>query len=110
MSDDTIKRIREQVKNSEKISSEQKNKLNTLIKELEKEMQSLSEQDSDKAKTIAGFAEISAHEAIRETDNDELFDIAGKGLSSAVKDIEVSHPKLVSILNSISVMLSDMSI
>ncbi len=88
----------------------EKEELLILVSNLKKEIEVLSKTDKDQARSIANFAEISAYEAIREKKQPQLLEHSLNGLTSAVDGFEVSHPKLTSIVNAVSVMLSNIGI
>jgi hypothetical protein len=81
-----------------------------LLGTLKSEIASLSKTNEEEARSIAGFTEISTHEATRTQQNPELLDLSLKGLSSSVGGFEKSHPQLVQLVNSISTMLSNLGI
>ena len=62
------------------------------------------------AESVVGFTERSTYEVIRQTKNPQLVAIALQGLSASVEELEVSHPKLVHLVNAISVLLSNIGI
>jgi hypothetical protein len=70
----------------------------------------LSKTHEEQAQSIAGFAEISTHEAIRSEQNPRLLKLSLEGLSSSVDELEKSHPRLVQIVNAISHTLSNLGI
>jgi hypothetical protein len=107
---DTIAKIESKLQNSQNMSAERKAELLDLLNTLRAEVNELSKTERDKAQSIVGFAEISAHEAIRDQKNPELLDLSLKGFSSSVTEFEKSHPRLVQIVNRISTMLSNMGI
>ncbi len=74
------------------------------------EITRLSETQIDHAESITGFTHLSTHEATREDKDPDLLHLSLQGLSSSVKGFESSHPKLVEIVNSICVMLSNIGI
>jgi len=77
---------------------------------LRTEVSHLSKIDAEDAQSIAGFTEVSIHEAIREDKNPQLLKLSLKGLSTSVKSFENSHPKLARIVNSICNSLSNIGI
>jgi hypothetical protein len=107
---ETIAKIEAKLQNSKSMSEERKSELLDLLNTLRSEVNELSKTDRDKAQSIAGFAEISAHEATRDQKNPELLDLSLKGFSSSVTEFEKSHPQMVQIVNRISTMLSNMGI
>ena len=110
MIDDTLKKIETQLNVSESIPAERRRELLQLLATLKSEVAGLSETHGDEAQSIAGFTQVSAHEATRETPRPELLDLSLQGLRSSVEGFEKTHPKLVQIVNSISNTLSNLGI
>ena len=110
MIDDTISKIEERIRASESIREERRQELLGLLGRLKSEVQEFSRSHTDEAQSIAGFAELSTHEATRPKQNPELLDLSLRGLSSSVSGFEQSHPKLVQIVNAISSTLSNLGI
>jgi hypothetical protein len=74
---------------------------------LRAEIDELARTDADRAKTIAGFAELSAHEATRPKPHPELLKLSVTGLQESVQEFEKTHPRLVEIVGSLSTILSN---
>jgi len=53
---------------------------------------------------------LSAHEATRSEKNSELFNLSIEGLTSSVQGFEVSHPRLVELINTFCAMLARLGI
>jgi len=70
----------------------------------------LSTTNSEQADSIAGFTQLSTHEAMRTEQNPQLRELSLQGLRSSVEDLEQSHPQLTQIVNRISKTLSDLGI
>jgi hypothetical protein len=84
-----------------------------LLKQLETlraELDQLARTDADRAKTIAGFAELSAHEATRPKPHPELLMLSVTGLQKSVQEFEATHPRLVEIVGSLSAILSNIGL
>lgn len=110
MIEDTVSKIEAKIQSSESIKDEKKRELLQLLGTLKSEVATLSETHGEEAESIAGFTEISTHEATRAEQNPELLELSLKGLSSSVEGFEKSHPQLVQIVNAISNMLSNLGI
>jgi len=89
---------------------ETRRELNTLIGTLRREVAALAETNAEDAETIAGYTRVSLHEAAREKRNSTLLQHSVDGLSSAVDDFEASHSSLVSAVNGLCALLSNMGI
>lgn len=107
MIDDTVSHIEAKIQASDSIKEDRKRELLQLLGTLKAEIASLSATNQDQAQSIAGFTELSAHEATRPKQNPELLQLSLKGLSSSVDGFEKSHPRLVQIVNAISTTLSN---
>jgi hypothetical protein len=110
MIEDTISKIEVKLRDSGSVSEEKKRELQELLATLKSEVATLSKTHNEQAESIAGFTEMSAHEATRSKQNPELLELSLKGLSSSVDGFEKSHPRLVQIVNSISQTLSNLGI
>ena len=110
MLNDTISKIEAKLQNSSSITEEQRSELLHLLSTLKREISALSQTHEEQAQSIAGFAELSAHEATREEKNPELLKLSVQGLSSSVEGFEKSHPHLVGLVNRIATTLSNMGI
>ena len=110
MIEDTLQQIETRLKGSESLREERRTELLNLLNTLKSEVADLSKTHSEEAQSIAGFTNLSAHEATRSEQNPELLSLSLKGLTSSVEGFESSHPQLVRIVNSISQTLSNLGI
>jgi Mg2+ and Co2+ transporter CorA len=110
MIEDTLRKIESKIQGAEAIKDERKHELLQLLGTLKSEVAKLSRTHGEQAQSIAGFTEVSTHEATRETRNPETLKSALQGLKSSVDEFEGSHPKLVQIVNAISNTLSNLGI
>jgi hypothetical protein len=110
MIQDTIAKIEARLQKAESIKDENKAELLQLLSTLRGEISELSRTNAEQAQSIAGFAELSTHEATREEKNPELVQLSLKGLSSSVEGFEQSHPKLVQAVNAVCTALSNIGI
>ncbi len=110
MIENTINKIEESLRQNESINQEKRQELQALLAQLKGEISQISGTHSEQAASIAGFTERSASEAIRTQQDSKLLDISLKGLAASVEQSEQSHPKLVSVVNSLSKTLSDLGI
>lgn len=101
MVQETIGRIEERLRAQEFLSGKQREELLGLVADLKEEINGLAQTHHDDAKSIAGFAETSVHEATRETKNPELLRHSLDGMEMSVRSFEVSHPRLVGLINNI---------
>lgn len=110
MIEDTIGKIEARIEGADAINKDRRQELLQLLATLKSEVATLSKTDDEQAQSIAGFTEVSAHEATRAQQNPELLKLSLKGLSSSVAELEESHPRLVQIVNAISNTLSNLGI
>src|SRR5579862_765812 len=110
MIEDTVSNIEAKIQASDTIKEDRKRELLQLLGTLKSEVAALSRTNGEQAQSIAGFTEVSTHEATRAKQNPELLKLSLKGLSSSVGGFEKSHPQLVQIVNAISNMLSNLGI
>lgn len=101
MVDKTVLRIEERIRDNESLSADKKRELLSLVAELKGEVHGLAETHRDDARSIAGYAETSVHEATREEVDPELLRHSLDGLSLSVRRFEVSHPGLTGLINNI---------
>jgi len=110
MPNDTINRIEERLKSARTLNDETRKELLSLLTELKKEVSGLAETHGDQAQSIAGFAQLSAHEATRDAKNPDALKHSIGGLEASVSEFEQSHPKLVAAANRICTALSNLGI
>lgn len=110
MIEKTISEIEAKISSAEAVSPERRQELLQLLGTLKTEVARLSKTNSEQADSIAAFAQISTHEAMRTEQNPQLRELSLQGLRSSVEDLEQSHPRLTAIVNRISKMLSDWGI
>jgi hypothetical protein len=110
MIEDTIGKIEARIQGAEAIKEERRSELLHLLGTLKSEVAELSKTHEEQAQSIAGFAEVSTHEATRKEQNPELLKLSLEGLGSSVRGFEESHPRLVQIVNAISSTLSNLGI
>ncbi len=109
MIQDTISKIESRIGQSG-VKDDSKAELLTLLGTLKSEVAELSKTHGEEAQSIAGFTEVSAHEATREQPNPALLEHSLGGLSASVDGFEKSHPRLVAIVNRICTTLSNIGI
>ena len=84
-----------------------------LLRQLETlhaELDELARTDADRAKTIATFADLSAHEATQPKPHPELLKLSVTGLQKSVQEFEATHPRLVEIVGSLSAILTNVGL
>lgn len=110
MIDATIKKIQDRLEHAAHLNPEKRKELADLVNQLREEINALNDSDPDQARSIAGFAEISTHEATRNTPREDTMSSAIAGLESTVSGFEAAHPKLMAVVNRIAATLSNLGI
>src|SRR6266496_2106260 len=91
MIEDTIGKIETRLQAADSIPEDRRDELLNLLNTLKSEVAELSKTHGEQAESIAGFAEISAHEATRSEQNPQLLKLSLEGLNSSVQGFEESH-------------------
>lgn len=110
MIEDTLQKMEARLERAQSMTPENREALKTLLAELRAEIAELGEDDAEPADSIAGFAEASTREAIREQPDADLLDVSLTGLQKSVRRFEVSHPRLTGVVNRICHALADLGI
>ena len=110
MIEETISKIETRIHGAESIKDDRREELLQLLGTLKTEIAELSKTHGDQATSIAGFTDLSAHEATRAERNPELLRLSLTGLGSSVAGFEESHPRLVQIVSALSRTLSNLGI
>jgi len=110
MIQETISKIEARVKEAQSLNDEKKRELLKLLSTLKTEVSEISKTHPEHIQSITGFAEVSIHEAIREEKNPQLVKLSLQGLATSAEGFESSHPKLVGIVNSLCLTLSNIGI
>lgn len=106
----TIANIEERLAGDESIKPEEKDELLRLLTVLKSEVDELAKTHAEQAESIGRFAGASAHEATRKEKSPQLLKLSLEGFASSAEGFEVTHPRLVEIVNRISHVLSNMGI
>ena len=110
MFSETMKKIENKIEKSVHITEDNKKEYMEMLSTLKGEISEISESNREEAETISGFAGVTAHEAMREETNPELLELSLDGLQKSVEGFEISNPRLVSVVNSICSLLSNLGI
>lgn len=110
MNEETIGEIEARIRSADSLSEDRKRELLQLLGTLKAEVGALEKTNDEQARSIAGFAQLSAHEATRAEPNPQLRELSLQGFRSSVEGFEKSHPQLVEIVNTISNTLSNLGI
>jgi uncharacterized protein DUF4404 len=110
MSLDSLTRLETKIQEAPDLNAQHKTELLNLLANLKDELAGLSTTHEEHAHSITSFTDISAHEATRQTKNQQLLGIAIEGLSTSVEELEASHPELVATVNKLCNLLSSLGI
>ena len=111
MAKETIKKIEEKIRNNTGLEQDKRAELLELMGNLKQELNQLQKTDSSKAKAIADLAGASADKAFNEESTaGESSENPFKELEGSVEEFEVTHPRLVRVINRICIMLSSIGI
>jgi hypothetical protein len=106
----TLESLEARLQHADSLPGPEKAELLTLVGVLRAEVDALSMTHDDAARSIVGFAGVSAHEATRPGRNPTLLRLGIEGLETSVAGFEKSHPRLVEIVNRICTTLSNLGI
>jgi hypothetical protein len=110
MIQETIQKIEAQLTSNAQLPPEKRAELLALLATLKEEVGALSQTHAEDARSIAGFAAVSAHEATRSEVKPDLLEHSLGGLARSVQGLEATHPRLVQVVNSICTTLSNLGI
>ncbi len=110
MLEQTLRKIEERLRGAGSIDSGQRSELLELVGALKEEISALEGSQPEHARSIAGFADLSTHEATRDAKRPELLSHALGGLTSSVQGFEQAHPRLTEVVNRLALLLSNMGV
>lgn len=106
----TLEEIETRLQHDRTLGPAQRAELLRLTATLRAEIAGLAPTHAEAARSIAGFAGLSAHEATRGSKDPRLLQLSVQGLAASVTGFEQSHPQLVEIVNRLCVTLSSLGI
>jgi hypothetical protein len=110
MVNETIARIEKEIGANKSMTEDQRKELINLVTRLKGEIEGLSEVHPEDARSIANYTETSVQEATRKNPNPELLKHSLEGMAISVQSFEVSHPKLVGVINNLGQTLMNIGI
>ena len=110
MSKDTLERIRQRIDSSPNLKVDERSELLGLLVELDDEIGAIPEHLQEEARSVAGYTELAAHEALRLRQSAELQQLTIHALEHSVEDFYQEHPQLARIINRFCNLLSSMGI
>jgi hypothetical protein len=106
----TLQKIEDAVRSAPQASAKTKEHLLGLVRELSAELEALESTHREHAHRIAGHAEKAVTEATGAAGAAPDAEPARTGLAASAADFEASHPKLASLVRSISDSLANVGI
>jgi len=107
---ETIEKIENRLQGARTLDADRRQELQDLVSRLKTEVEDLSRTRSEHAESIAGFADLSSREAMREEQDPQLLQLAVKGLRESAREFETTHPRLTETVNTICSTLSNLGI
>lgn len=107
MAQNTLQKLETLIKDSSQIEGTTQEELLDLITSLKSELHDV---DEEQARSIAKFAEVATHEALRENKNADLIEISTQGLERSAQEFASTQPTLFGIVRTIVRTLSNMGI
>ena len=107
---DRISKIEAALSNTPGLPAETRAELLRLLAELKAEVAPLVETHAESVQHIAGSADAAVQAAVRREEQPDQATEALEGLAASVRDFEVSHPRLVQIVDRLALTLSNMGI
>lgn len=107
-----LDQIEQKLRAADEIADDLREQLLEKLEELKAELESGQSEpfDPESLFDLLGFAQISAHEALRPQQDPELLKLALDGVALSLEKFEAEHPKLVSAVNSFCITLANMGI
>jgi Domain of unknown function (DUF4404) len=110
MISERLARLEATLRNNTTIPEVARQELLALVVELKTEVAPLASTHGEIAQEIAGSAEAAVHATVQEEPHPERASEAVQGLAASVRQFEVSHPRLVEIVDQLALMLSNLGI
>jgi hypothetical protein len=105
-----IEELEKKIAGTSNVNEETRGELLKLVSEIKREISNLPQDEADQAQSIAGFAVVTAHEAVRAEKNPQLLRLSAEGLRASVNGFENTHPSLVQAVNAFCRTLSNLGI
>ena len=107
MAQNTLQKLETLIQESTQLEAAKQQELLELIASLKSELHDV---DDEQARSIAKFAEVATHEALRENKNTDLIDISTQGLDKSAQEFASTQPTLFNIVRTIVRTLSNMGV
>ena len=105
-----IEAIEKKIQEASQVDAKSKEDLLDLMSDLKNELAHLKKSHANSAHDIADKTQTSTEQILDKDSQKEQLQKDIDGLQLSVEEFEVSHPKLVQIINRLCMMLSDIGI
>ena len=105
----TLQDIKKKIASAQGMDATVRQELTALVDKLYTELETLAKTDRDRAENVSGLTRTTVAE-VTDGNRGPDFDHASNGLSDAVEQLEVTHPRLADAINRICKMLADIGI
>jgi len=105
-----LAKLESMLRDTPTLSDPARQELLGLVAELRAEMAPLADTHAERAHEIAGNAEAAVNASMRREEQPERATQAVEGLAASVREFEVTHPRLVQIVDQLTSTLSNMGI
>jgi hypothetical protein len=110
MISERLAKLESMLRGNPNLSEPSRQELLELVAGLRAEVTPLEDTHAESASQIAGSAEAAVHASINRDEQPEQATVAVEGLAASVREFEASHPRLVEIVDQLTVTLSNMGI
>jgi hypothetical protein len=110
MISERLAKLESMLRENPNLSEASRLELLDLVAGLRAEVAPLADTHAESANQIAGSAEAAVHASIKRDAQPEQATAAVDGLAASVREFEASHPRLVEIVDQLTVTLSNMGI
>ena len=110
MISERLAKLESMLRNNPNLPEASRQELLDLVAGLQAEVTPLADTHAERADQIAGRAEAAVHASIKRDQQPGQATVAVEGLAASVREFEASHPRLVEIVDQLTVTLSNMGI
>jgi hypothetical protein len=110
MISERLTKLESMLRENPNLSEASRQELLDLVAGLRTEVAPLEDTHAESASQIAGSAEAAVQASMKKDEQPEQATVAVEGLAASVRDFEASHPRLVEIVDQLTVTLSNMGI
>jgi hypothetical protein len=110
MISERLAKLESMLRDNPNLSEASRRELLDLVTGLRAEVKPLEDTHAESASQIAGSAEAAVQASMKRDQQPEQATVAVEGLAASVREFEASHPRLVEIVDQLTVTLSNMGI